>query len=120
MGGSFPLAIYLLSRKGRVEPMILISGSRPLAIPSRVISCVNSKARLPSNLMPCVAEIVRIAYIVVPTLMSGTGRSCRLMKKSLSLESRDFSISGAMENTAHSLIALLQATLSRVITEKAN
>jgi hypothetical protein len=46
------LEIYLLTRKGIVEPTILIFGSRFLAIPSRVINYVRSKAKLPSNLIP--------------------------------------------------------------------
>ena len=67
------LEIYLLTRKGIVEPTILIFGSRFLAIPSRVINYVRSKAKLPSNLIPWLADINSIPWIVLPTLISGIG-----------------------------------------------
>jgi len=56
-----------------VEPTILISGSRFLAIPSKVINYVKSNAKLPSNLIPWVADITNIPWIAFPTLISGIG-----------------------------------------------
>ena len=61
----------LPTKKGNVEPTILIFGSSPLAIPSRTISYVKSKAKLPSNWIPWDAEIDNSCYIFFPTFISG-------------------------------------------------
>ena len=65
--------ICLFIKNGIVDPIIFISGSRFLAIPSRVINWVNKRAKLPSNLIPCFAAINKIPWIAFPTLMSGSG-----------------------------------------------
>ena len=100
--------------------MIFISGSRPLAMPSNVISWVKSKAKLPSNLIPWLAEIESIPYIVVPTFISGIGISRMLSKCLLSFWSKLASTSGLIFFTDRLLIKSVHAYEFLWITDHAS
>lgn len=111
------LEIFLLTKNGIVEPTILISGSRFLAIPSSVINWVKSKAKLPSNLIPWLADIKSIPWIAFPTLMSGIGTFKISSKCLLSYTDRLSLTFGSNETVERLLISSVQEFPSPLRTD---